>query len=182
MRSSHAERDGKTFSWSDPPEGGHPGEAFNCRCRAEDVKEEKKDCEKIKWEAGATYKRHDDLFEPIEIAKDDVNATGKILDDLISDRKAVWIELAAAQASIRPGRGNLISIAIDIANTIYTIQRLKKKLEEIQRKTGVEKYALAKQKKKLERLKHERETHRQTAEELSRRYQACIENNKNPRK
>ncbi|MEE8393530.1 MAG: phage minor head protein, partial [Rhodospirillales bacterium] len=33
VRSSHAERDGKVFSWDDPPEGGHPGEAPNCRCR-----------------------------------------------------------------------------------------------------------------------------------------------------
>jgi hypothetical protein len=37
VRSSHAERDGKTFSWDEPPEGGHPGEAPNCRCTAEDV-------------------------------------------------------------------------------------------------------------------------------------------------
>ncbi|MHA1597825.1 MAG: phage minor head protein [Alphaproteobacteria bacterium] len=36
VRSSHAERDGKTFSWDDPPEGGHPGKAYNCRCRAEE--------------------------------------------------------------------------------------------------------------------------------------------------
>lgn len=37
VRSAHADRNGKTFSWDDPPEGGHPGEAPNCRCRAEDV-------------------------------------------------------------------------------------------------------------------------------------------------
>ncbi len=37
VRSSHAERDGKTFSWDAPPEGGHPGEAYNCRCRAEEL-------------------------------------------------------------------------------------------------------------------------------------------------
>jgi hypothetical protein len=36
VRSSHAERDGETFSWGHPPEGGHPGEAYNCRCRAEE--------------------------------------------------------------------------------------------------------------------------------------------------
>lgn len=26
---------GRFFSWDDPPEGGHPGEDHNCRCRAE---------------------------------------------------------------------------------------------------------------------------------------------------
>lgn len=35
VRSSHADREGKTFSWTNPPKGGHPGEAYNCRCWAE---------------------------------------------------------------------------------------------------------------------------------------------------
>lgn len=51
VRSSHAERNGKTFSWDDPPEGGHPGEAPNCRCSAEDVKEKEKDkCKQLSQE------------------------------------------------------------------------------------------------------------------------------------
>ena len=37
VRESHAERDGKVFSWDNPPEGGHPGEGYNCRCWAEDT-------------------------------------------------------------------------------------------------------------------------------------------------
>ncbi|MEG3619513.1 phage minor head protein [Magnetovibrio sp. PR-2] len=37
VRSSHADRDGKIFSWDRPPEGGHPGEAYNCRCWAEET-------------------------------------------------------------------------------------------------------------------------------------------------
>jgi SPP1 gp7 family putative phage head morphogenesis protein len=43
-RPEHAERDGQTFSWDDPPgdpndehTGGHPGEAINCRCNAEPI-------------------------------------------------------------------------------------------------------------------------------------------------
>ncbi len=39
VRSEHADRDGETFDWDDPPEGGHPGEAPNCRCWAEDIKD-----------------------------------------------------------------------------------------------------------------------------------------------
>ncbi|GHE91874.1 hypothetical protein GCM10016455_09780 [Aliiroseovarius zhejiangensis] len=35
VRSAHAEREGQIFSWGDPPEGGHPGEDYNCRCTAE---------------------------------------------------------------------------------------------------------------------------------------------------
>lgn len=47
VRSSHAERNGKEFLWDNPPEGGHPGEAPNCRCTAEDVDDTKKRCEEL---------------------------------------------------------------------------------------------------------------------------------------
>lgn len=47
VRSSHAERDGKVFSWDLPPEGGHPGEDYNCRCRAEE-----RDCTNEKFRRG----------------------------------------------------------------------------------------------------------------------------------
>lgn len=35
VRLSHAEREGQVFSWGAPPEGGHPGEDYGCRCTAE---------------------------------------------------------------------------------------------------------------------------------------------------
>jgi len=35
VRSSHAQREGEVFAWDNPPEGGHPGQDYNCRCRAE---------------------------------------------------------------------------------------------------------------------------------------------------
>ncbi|RVT85694.1 hypothetical protein DXV76_08065 [Rhodobacteraceae bacterium CCMM004] len=37
VRESHAAYDNRVFRWDDPPEGGHPGEAHNCRCFAEPV-------------------------------------------------------------------------------------------------------------------------------------------------
>lgn len=33
-RPVHKQRDGKIFSWSNPPEGGHPGHEINCGCTA----------------------------------------------------------------------------------------------------------------------------------------------------
>ncbi len=36
VRTSHAANDGKIFSWDDPPETGHPGDDYGCRCWAED--------------------------------------------------------------------------------------------------------------------------------------------------
>lgn len=34
VRPEHAARNGKRFSWDDPPPDGHPGEPINCRCVA----------------------------------------------------------------------------------------------------------------------------------------------------
>lgn len=35
VRTSHAANEGKIFAWDNPPETGHPGEDYNCRCTAE---------------------------------------------------------------------------------------------------------------------------------------------------
>jgi putative chitinase len=37
VRPAHAENDDRVFAWANPPAGGHPGEAWNCRCMAEPV-------------------------------------------------------------------------------------------------------------------------------------------------
>lgn len=36
----HWKREGKIFSWANPPAGGHPGQDFECRCYAEMVMED----------------------------------------------------------------------------------------------------------------------------------------------
>lgn len=35
VRPLHAANDDQIFFWDEPPEGGHPGEAYNCRCFAQ---------------------------------------------------------------------------------------------------------------------------------------------------
>lgn len=37
VRESHADYDDQVFRWDEPPAGGHPGQAHNCRCYAEPV-------------------------------------------------------------------------------------------------------------------------------------------------
>lgn len=37
VRAAHAEYDDHIFHWSAPPEGGHPGQDWNCRCTAEPI-------------------------------------------------------------------------------------------------------------------------------------------------
>ena len=41
VRPEHAARNGQIFDFDKPPEGGNPGQAPNCRCWAEPIKEEK---------------------------------------------------------------------------------------------------------------------------------------------
>lgn len=43
VRPEHAELDGQVFDWNSPPEPGHPGEDFQCRCIALPVIEELED-------------------------------------------------------------------------------------------------------------------------------------------
>lgn len=40
VRSAHAVNDGKVFAWENPPDTGHPGEDYGCRCWAEPVNAE----------------------------------------------------------------------------------------------------------------------------------------------
>jgi SPP1 gp7 family putative phage head morphogenesis protein len=37
VRDEHRQRDGKVFSWDDPPHDGHPGQPINCRCVAQPI-------------------------------------------------------------------------------------------------------------------------------------------------
>ena len=37
VRPSHAANEGRIFNWDYPPDTGHPGEDYNCRCTAEPV-------------------------------------------------------------------------------------------------------------------------------------------------
>jgi SPP1 gp7 family putative phage head morphogenesis protein len=61
-RSSHADREGEVFCWDNPPEGGHPGEDYNCRCKAEKyVPPQKEICE---YNVPTYAKNHNYLSEP----------------------------------------------------------------------------------------------------------------------
>lgn len=58
VRDSHAENDGKTFSWDSPPDTGHPGEDYNCRCWAEDIEDT---CVELEMQMVAAWAAHDEL-------------------------------------------------------------------------------------------------------------------------
>ena len=54
VRKLHQQREGREFSYAEPPEDGHPGEPWGCRCYAEPVIQG--------YEAGVTEKLY--TFEP----------------------------------------------------------------------------------------------------------------------
>lgn len=56
VRDEHRPLDGKIFTWDDPPPGGHPGEAIQCRCVALPMLDEEK-AKKIKDGAGQEEKK-----------------------------------------------------------------------------------------------------------------------------
>ncbi len=60
VRPAHAAREGKIFSWTNPPKGGHPGEDYNCRCWAEVVK---RNCDKEKDRVTELEKQVKELSE-----------------------------------------------------------------------------------------------------------------------
>jgi len=167
VRSAHADRNGKTFSWDDPPEGGHPGEAPNCRCRAEDVKQ---DCEVIYWELKAAWDRHDALHEPLLIAETDVKNSTNRIAELESELGPVLFSLSKIVAG-NLKKPNIAGVLI----AAREIKQLKDKQTRIVKKIKSEKRVLAKAEKKLANLKHEQENHRSTAYELERRFKACKE-------
>ena len=49
-REHHIEREGGKFRWSEPPEGGHPGMDFQCRCYAEAVFPDLEDLKGVVYE------------------------------------------------------------------------------------------------------------------------------------
>lgn len=53
VRSSHAAHDDQVFSWEDPPEGGHPGQTFNCRCHAEPYVQDQTTNSQLNWDGFA---------------------------------------------------------------------------------------------------------------------------------
>ena len=155
VRSSHAERDGKTFSWAHPPEGGHPGEAPNCRCWAEDVKkkeEEKKDCEDLNWKMIAAWDRHDDLHGPIETKKGDIEVTKEILKDLKSELIEIKTQLTGALISSIPSSPPSKRDFTEAGAKGPSILQLLNRLKETKQKIEIENYTLAKQQKELEQL------------------------------
>lgn len=179
VRSSHADRNGKEFSWNDPPEGGHPGEAFNCRCTAEDV-EEKDKCRELQdlmEEAWDTHDQLQDQYLNLLDEKEHFQAELKRVRSMdprefISDE-----EYEDTESEYVIGRGGklilkrLVRPVFDYhqKNTIGEVikrQKIKDLTEQVNETNA-----------KIVALEKERKRRNYTASEYTRRYLACIDKN-----
>lgn len=93
VRSEHADRDGKVFDWDNPPEGGHPGEAPNCRCTAEDVKDNKEKCQRLANEIeNMKLQIHDDIGF-VDRARANLH---KAHEEYIDKENDFWLQIITA--------------------------------------------------------------------------------------
>lgn len=70
VRHGHARRNGRTFSFTNPPPGGHPGEDYGCRCWVELLGDAKRALreELRKWRLGQEFLTQK-LANPVQDAK-----------------------------------------------------------------------------------------------------------------
>ncbi|MBD3661803.1 MAG: minor capsid protein, partial [Arenibacter algicola] len=117
VRSSHADRDGKVFSWDDPPEGGHPGEAPNCRCRAEPVEGKDTLCNELKHqitnqELTVQYAERtlDEIQKEMDAMQKKENDIRNSADDTmigVVGKIGMGAAIGAAEGSVVPGLGTM---------------------------------------------------------------------------
>ncbi|MBZ8133385.1 hypothetical protein CLD20_08920 [Afifella sp. IM 167] len=95
VRPLHARHDDRVFFWDEPPEGGHPGEAWNCRCWAEPFVEEEAEAPP---ETGLTYRLGLSgaavggvADAARDFALDNLRSLGETLEDLPAARRLVFL-------------------------------------------------------------------------------------------
>lgn len=70
VRSEHAARNGQIFDFDNPPEGGNPGEAPNCRCWAEAIEEDSTDSLYDRNKTGTVSREFESSNNPAAIGYD----------------------------------------------------------------------------------------------------------------
>lgn len=127
-RPSHFARDGKVFSWDDAPEGGHPGEDYNCRCIAEPILD---DIDDLGEERPGTF-----AFDPLALGRSPprrpdtpsapevrpgIESRVQVLEPLLSTTYEAVDEAARAHAAIDIGRPRTVEAAGGAAEQARTI-------------------------------------------------------------
>lgn len=169
VRSSHAERDGKTFSWDDPPEGGHPGEAPNCRCWAEDTEEpncliERLDLEKIVSEHTPKEAELSELERQIHNLNLLIRENQNIIREL--ERAADGLRIGSAGSSIPNPITKIVGYGSEAALAVISIKLNKAEAElsaNVAKREELEQ-ELSKLEKEVESLRNREQIARQAYE------------------
>ncbi len=150
VRDSHEVREGKSFSWSDPPAGGHPGSEILCRCYAEpDLNGLMGEDARSPAEVAAEAER----VEQERLAKEAAEAERLRREQ--EERERLAREAAEAERlrlELERLRGEAERLAKEAAER--EAERLRKEKEEADR---VERERLAKEQAEAERLRIKRE-------------------------
>lgn len=122
VRSAHAQRDGKMFSWDNPPEGGHPGETHNCRCVADIVVDN--DCTKliVKIKNKELFVRNieNNVEQYNRLEKDEFNNMRITYDELVRVMMDAGIDMALSLIPF--GKVPVLNLAVSVginAKLIY---------------------------------------------------------------
>jgi len=180
VRPSHAERNGKVYSWDSPPDDGHPGEAYNCRCTAEDVKSKDGKCKELKRLMDEAWDRHDKMQGKILDEEGKLYAQKQELEVVRNMRPEEFVseeEYDGTESEYLIGR-----IGMDVLEKISR----KKAREKHRRAIGLmikrEKISelnnlISETESKIKKLEQERKQRSKAAIEYSRRFNACQEKN-----
>lgn len=96
VRPPHARHDDQVFDWDEPPEDGHPGEAFNCRCIAEPFVDDVPE-----WRP--TIDRDYDRAITLAVPAGGLDAVVDFVSDFIPSADDLWALLAAIRTVAETG-------------------------------------------------------------------------------
>lgn len=99
-RATHHDRNGKVFSWDNPPGDGHPGRAINCRCRASAILIDDED-------DAASVIEETEGADDLDDLSDRLTAASSVMrgDTLIKSREALLIQQAEIAATLKSFKG-----------------------------------------------------------------------------
>ncbi|MCF8496738.1 MAG: hypothetical protein K9G62_08770 [Alphaproteobacteria bacterium] len=141
VRDEHAAREGRIFVWGFPPEGGHPGEDFNCRCWPEEIAEHKpeRDRDRVCLDLMNAHNEVDAKIQEIQKQLSEIRNEISSREEKIQALEVQIRDLAVASVpnpvtgKSKLGPLGAIADVIDAAAKIYQIEQLREELNRLEK-------------------------------------------------